>query len=687
MDFLLEIGTEEIPARFIPGALRDLKALLAQRLSTERLTFREIRIFGTPRRLSAVVDGLAEKQEDHLKELIGPPEKAVFAPDGTLTKAGLGFARGQGVTPNDLVIIETPKGRYVGIRQNQGGRAAKEILSGMIPDLVKAIPFPKSMRWGDSTLSFARPIHWMVALFGDQIIPLDWEGPAGGRTTYGHRFMAPDPLPLKDPSEYLDKLRNAYVLAEVEERKAAVLTGIEEAAGGRGALLIPDEALLIEVTHLVEYPYPLVGDFEPRFLSLPREVLITSMREHQRYFSLMDAGGSLIPHFIAVNNTRPLNPEVVKKGHERVLRARLSDAKFFYEEDLKVSLDRRVQDLSGMTFHRRLGTVRDKVERLKRLAGILASRFHPDLKGAAQRAAWLCKADLITQMVGEFPTLQGIMGMVYARQSGEPDEVAQAIREHYLPLASQGALPEGLIGTLVSLADKLDNLAGFFAIGLQPTGTADPYALRRQCLGILSILLKKEISLPLKQAFLLAREGFQVNLDLDEEALIKVLLAFCQGRWQTLMSGHGFGPEAIDAVLSLGGDDFLDGARRLESLDKFIKNPEFVSLSQALKRILNILKGREGLSEPKAGYLKEPGEKELFEILLAATRFLSDQLNGKNYDQAFSALIPLRSPINRFFDQVLVMDPDPLIRENRLALLKSIADLVHRLAYLEKIPI
>ncbi len=490
-DLLLEIGTEEIPARFIPGALDALKDLARERFIQSRLKYREIKTIGTPRRLALLVFGVSPFQDDKEENIIGPPKSSAFDENGRPTKVVLGFAKAKGVRVEDLGSFETPKGVYIGLKKKIQGLPANGVLAEILPQMILALPFPKFMRWGTSSFRFARPIHWIVALFGEQVVPFSLEGIDSGNQTFGHRFMAPAAIPLKDAGEYVSKLRKAMVIVDTEEREDQLCMAIEALARKAEGQVLADPELLQEVNFLVEFPEPVSGRFNPEFLQLPPEVLITSMKEHQRYFPLVDRQGILIPAFIAINNTRVEDTLRVVRGHEKVLRARLSDAQFFFREDLKKPLHEKVEALKTVVFHSRLGTSFEKVERIIELAAFLSRKLSPENEEMVRRCAFLCKADLTSLMVGEFPNLQGIMGREYALRSGEQEETARGIFEHYLPASSGSPLPETTTGTLVGLADRLDTLTGFFGLGQIPSGSADPYALRRQAQAVILLIWER----------------------------------------------------------------------------------------------------------------------------------------------------------------------------------------------------
>jgi len=687
--FLLEIGTEEIPARFIPGALQALRELARERLQQQRLSFGELKTMGTPRRLTLFVSDLASFQTDQEETIIGPPQNRAFSEDGQPTQVAYGFAKAKKRALEELELIETSKGIYLGLRHTTKGLAAATVLVELLPQLILDLPFPKFMRWGEGTIRFARPIHWLVALLGDQVIPFRIGEIESGNQTRGHRFMAGGPIFLRDAADYLPKLQEAFVIADPETRRALLLKGLESLSKKAGGELLPDPELVQEVTHLVEYPAPVEGRFDDAFLALPAQVLITSMKEHQRYFPLFKTDGSLMPRFIAVNNTKVHNSDQVIRGHEKVLRARLADARFFFLEDLKEPLEKKVLLLKGVVFHSRLGTSYEKVERIVALAVILARKLAPEKTEGVERTAWLCKADLTTHMVGEFPTLQGIMGREYALRAGEPEEVAQGIEDHYRPYAHDGALPQSITGALVGMADRLDSLLGFFSLGQIPTGSADPYALRRMAQGLILVIWDKGYSLSLSQVFDRGLEPFAKLGGEAPEQIKRDLFEFFNLRLGHLLEAEGIGRETIEAVLAGGWDDLGEVKARAQALDQFQQHPDFSSLTRGCKRALNILKGFSA-SEPglvDKALLIEPQELEL----LALIREKEERLNQLFREQKFLAylqeLAQLRTPIDAFFDKVLVMAPDNQVKNNRLALLFYLTSLFNRFAVFSKFSI
>jgi glycyl-tRNA synthetase beta chain len=681
-DLLLEIGTEEIPARFVIGALESLRRLAEERLQQARLPYREIKTVGTPRRLALLAFGLEPVQTDREEIIIGPPRSSAFGEDGQPTKVALGFARAKGVPVEDLSLLETPKGVYLGLKKKITGRSASAVLPELLPQLILDLTFPKNMRWGTSSLRFARPIHWIVALYGAEVIPFSLEGISSGRETYGHRFMAPKPISLTQAGEYAERLRSGKVIVDPQERRSILTRELEIQARKAGGQVRIDQQLLDEVTNLVEWPVPVTGQFEPDFLKLPAEVLVTSMKEHQRYFPLVDERGTLINRFIAVNNTQVTDEQRVIRGHEKVLRARLSDARFFFQEDTKEPLEGKVERLRGVVFHSQLGTSYEKVERVTELAAYLALLLVPGKEALVRRCARLAKADLTSHMVGEFPSLQGVMGREYARLSGEDPEVAQGIFEHYLPLSAQDLAPGSDTGALVGLADRLDTLAGFFSLNQIPSGSADPYALRRQAQGVILITWARDYGFHLGEALDQAISLYP-GLSALEPGLVKGnLLEFLGPRLEYLLTSQGHKKEVVEAVLAAGWSDLSEVRLRTRALSQFQNHSEFFSLTIGCKRALNILKGINpaAIEAVREAWFLEEAEIQLYGKIKENKENLNQLLENGSYTEYLQNLAMLREYIDRFFEQVLVMAPDEKIKNNRLALLLELTSLFNRFA-------
>lgn len=681
-ELVFEVGTEEMPAGFIPQALRALEEGFVRWLEEERIGHEGVKALGTPRRL-ALIARLEEVQRPLETLKVGPPKKVAFTPQGEPTKAAEGFARQYGLTPQDLVVVETEKGEYVAVRLKEEGRPTAELLRGSLPRLLLELPMPKAMRWADKALRFIRPIHWILAVFGGEVLEFQLDGIPSGPRTYGHRFMAPGAIEVADGRGYVEGLRRAYVLVDPEERRERVREEVLRAAEGVGGRPLLREELLEEVCHMVEWPVAVAGSFDPSFLSLPREVLITAMEHHQRYFPVVDAEGQLLPHFVAVSNTLARDMGVVRRGNERVLKARLEDARFFYQEDLKVPLRDRVERLKGVIFQAKLGTLYDKVERLVGLSARLAEVLCPGKVELAKRAAFLCKADLVTEMVGEFPELQGIMGREYALKGGEDPEVAEAIFEHYLPRFSGDMLPRTETGAVLSVAEKLDNLVGCFSVGLLPTGTSDPFALRRQAIGLIQIVLDRSWRLSLSEAIGWAIELLAGRAERPEAG--EEVLGFILGRFEGLMSAEGYEKDEIAAVLEVQKDDLVDARNRIRALHAFRRSEGFEALAIAFKRVANILKGQTYPEVVREDLLREEAERALYRAYRGVKERAEPLLEAEDYQGALSVLVEIKPVVDTFFDEVLVMTEEEDLRKNRLALLGALWRLFLRIADISKV--
>lgn len=682
-ELFLEIGTEEIPAGFLPKAMADMKLLVEKELAAARLTFDEVKTLATPRRLALVVAGLPAVQPDAEITAMGPSKQVAFGPDRTPTKAGEGFARGQGVDVSALQVVATEKGEYVAVVKKESGRPAPDILAEILPRLIGNIPFKKSMRWADLDVRFARPIHWIVALFDGVVVPFSFGSVQSGNASRGHRFMANQTFPVRDFAHYLEECERHFVIPDPASRKEIIRREVHRVAAAAGGHLLPDEGLLDEVTYLVEYPSVVKGAFSTSFLDVPKEVLITSMRSHQRYFSIVDEDGKLLPGFITINNTLTEDPTVVVRGNERVLRARLSDARFFFEEDQKVPLENRVESLKSVVYQQKLGTSYEKMERFRALAEDLAKQLNPAVAEKTSRAAFLCKADLVTGMVGEFPEVQGIMGREYALLQGDDAEVANAIAEHYLPTQAGGELPSSDIGAFVSIADKLDTICGCFGVGLIPTGSADPYALRRAALGIINIILDKGYTLSLIVLISHALDQLQSKLTRKREEVYSDVISFIEGRFVNLMA-EKYPADVVDAVVAESFDVLLDAAANIRDLAEFKNRPDFVSLAVAFKRVCNIVKEPVD-AEVNASLFQEEAEKKLHSAYNVVSHIVETKVADHDYLSALTEIATLKGVVDDFFDKVMVMAEDERVRTNRLALLQEIKGLFRGIADFAKI--
>ncbi len=682
-ELFLEIGTEEIPAGFIPKAMADVETLIGKELETARLSCSSIRTMATPRRIALCVQGLPAVQSDAETTVLGPARNVAFGPDGKPTKAGEGFARGQRVEVAALTIVSTDKGEYVAAVKKETGRPVADLLAEILPRMIGNIPFKKSMRWGDQEIRFVRPVHWIVALFDGIVIPFTFGTIESGTASRGHRFMADTTFPVRDFAHYQEECERHFVIPDPAKRKEIIRREIERVAAGAGGTVLPDEALLEQVTYLVEYPSAVRGGFSTVFLDVPKEVLITSMREHQRYFSLVDGKGKLLPNFITINNTLAEDPSVVVKGNERVLRARLSDARFFFEEDQKVRLETRVESLKAVVYQQKLGTSYEKMERFRTIAEGLADQLNPSVKAKASRAAFLCKADLVSGMVGEFPEVQGVMGREYALLQGEDAEVAAAIAEHYLPTQGGGDLPASDIGAIVSIADKLDTICGCFGVGLIPTGSADPYALRRSALGIINIIIDREYGLSLRALIDNALELLASKLTRPRHEVADDVLEFFRGRLVNLLADR-YPADAVDAAVSASFDDLVDVTARVAALAEFKSRPDFEPLAIAFKRVCNIVK-EEVITPVTADLFQDAAEGELHGAFQAVQTRVAAAVASRAYLDALTGIATLRGPVDTFFERVMVMAEDERVRTNRLALLQEIKGLFRDIADFAKI--
>ncbi len=684
--FLLEIGTEEMPARFISEAAAQLGEMAEKRLTEERLAYGCVRTAATPRRLALLVEGLPGRQPALVREVKGPAAKVAFDGEGRPTRAATGFAGSQGVPPDKLVLRRVGEVDYVFAIQEKAGRPTLEVLREAAPALIAALSFPKPMRWGDTDFPFIRPIRWLVALLDSVVVDFEAAGVRPGRRTYGHRVLG-RAVDLATAAEYFDRLREVYVVADPEERRAIIRREVRALAEAAGGVAPDDPILLEEVNNLVEYPTALAGRIGEEYLSLPRAVLITPMREHQRYFPVETVDHTLLPLFITVRNGSRDHLDTVRAGNERVLRARLDDAAFFYREDTARPLADRVEDLRKIVYLEGLGTLYDRSLRIGALAGEIAGAMSlagEDVKHL-ERAAWLCKADLGTAMVYEFPELQGIMGAEYALAGGEDPRVAKAVYEHYLPRLKGDELPVTPAGTALALADKLDHLAAIFSQNLLPTGSQDPYGLRRQALGVCNIILAGGLRLSLSRLTARAFEGLAgFPFKLAVNAAQTEVLEFFRSRVRGLFLERGLAYDTVDAVLSLGTDDITDAWARAAALQEFRAGPGYPDLMAAYTRAYRL--SRDTQSAPvNPALFTDAAEEELYRHCLAARRDVEQAMERGDYARALEEIAGLAGPVDRFFSAVLVMVEDPGLKRNRLAILGSVALLAASVADLSRL--
>ncbi len=669
-ELFFEIGTEELPASFVKIGMDLLNSKFSDLLNKNQIKFNKINTFGTPRRIGFYISEIYLKQEDSIIEQTGPAKRVAFDEYGNPTKAAIGFAKSQGVDVKDLEIIVTPKGEYVGVKKIIKGKETYEILKEKFPEFIKSIVFPKNMRWGKEKITFGRPIKWIIALLGDKIIEFEYGSYKSQKFSKGHRFLSPEKFEIKNYNQYLTELKKRWVIADFEERKKFLVNQINEIANKKNFIVDDDEELLDEVTNLVEYPFPVVGEFEEQFLKLPKEVVITTMKVHQKYFPVYDNNRKLLNYFVTISNNKAKDMEVIKKGNERVIRARLNDASFFFEEDRKYKLDYFVEKLRKVIFYNKLGTSYEKMERFKDIAVYLANTLNPDKAKVTERAAYLCKGDLETNMVYEFPELQGIMGKYYALHSGESEEVANAIYEHYLPRFSGDEIPKTDAGAFISIGDRIDSITGFFIINEIPTGNADPFALRRHALAIINIILKKGYRISLNELIDRAISLYLTKFQKIDKKVKSSIIEFIKQRFRNFMT-EKFNYDEIDAVIDVDFDDIYRSYKKIEALHKMKKDEIFINLITPFKRIANITKDwDETIVVPE--YFSTNEEKDLYKYFNEINENFQKEIKNENFINALKELTKLKEPIDNFFDNVLVMEKDEKLKKNRLSLLKTI---------------
>jgi glycyl-tRNA synthetase beta chain len=679
-DFLFELGTEELPPKSLLTLRNSLLASVTGGLAKAGLSHGEAQAYATPRRLAVLIKDLQTAQADQLVERRGPAVNAAYQGDGSLTKAAEGFLRSCNATADQVIILKTDKGEWLCVKQEVKGVSTAELVPAIIRQSLAELPIAKRMRWGAGTAEFVRPAHWVVLLFGDEVISADILDLPSGRTTRGHRFHQPEPFDLTSAASYGDALlKQGRVIASFDERKARIRELAESAAREVGGQAHIEADLLDEVTSLVEWPVPVMGAIEPKYLVLPAEVLITTLQENQKYFPVKDGAGKLMPHFITFSNVESSRMETVRVGNERVVRPRLADAEFFWNQDRKKTLDSRVAKLADITFQNKLGSLLDKAKRVQSLAAAIAERLGRD-SALVERAALLAKADLLTEMVGEFTNLQGTMGRYYALAEGEPDEIADAIEEQYLPKLSGGSLPATQTGQMLALAEKLDTLVGIFSAGLIPTGDKDPYALRRAALGAIRIVVEGKLDLDLPELLHLAAGNLHNVFDRAET--VDAVLEFILDRYKGYCLDREVQHDEFDAVLSIRPSRLTDFELRLRAVRTFRNLPEAASLAAANKRIRNILKKAEEavVANVEDRNLNEAEEKALLAEVRNAEADVLPLLHRQDYTAALSRLAALRETVDAFFDKVMVMCEDAELRRNRLGLLAIVEKLFLQIA-------
>lgn len=685
--YLLEIGLEEMPAHVVTPSIKQLHERVAQYLKEQRIDFAKIQEFATPRRLALLITGLADKQPDINESVKGPAKKIAQDADGNWTKAAIGFTRGQGVSVDDIEFKEIKGVEYVYVEKHVDGKPVAEVLPGL-KDVIEAMNFPTMMKWGRHSLQFVRPIRWLVSLLDDEIVPFSILDVTAGRMTRGHRFLGHD-VEIKHAEDYEAELNNDFVIANQKQRKNLIKSQIDEILAENDWIIDWDEDLLEEVNNLVEWPTSFAGSFDEKYLVLPEEVLITSMKDNQRFFCVRDHEGKLLPHFIAVRNGNSKYLENVIKGNERVLVPRLEDAKFFYEEDQKITIDQYVARLKKVSFHDKISSMYDKMGRTAVLAKLLGQKLNLSDEELADldRAAHIYKFDLTTQMVGEFAELQGIMGEIYAKLFGEKDDVAAAIKEHYMPISAEGELPAGKIGAILAIADKLDSIISFFAVDMIPSGSNDPYALRRQAYGIVRIIAVRGWHLPVmgmadEFAEALAAQGLTPEFDVSHNA--DQVHAFFLDRLKQFFNTQDLRYDVIDAVVDTKSADIANVLAAAETLDAHKDDDGFKEDVEALTRVLRIAKKadfKDGVPAVDPAKFQNPSETELFDLVAS----LDKKWDAQTLAQNFADLRAMAPVITNYFEENMIMDKDESIRSNRLALLQQLADDVYALGNLDKL--
>ncbi|MBX3307529.1 MAG: glycine--tRNA ligase subunit beta, partial [Nitrospira sp.] len=688
-ELLLEIGVEELPYQFIAPALVSLKESAERLCSDQRLTLQSVHTMGTPRRLTIVVDGLAVRQTSMTKEAMGPSKAVAFDQTGQPTKAAIGFAAGQGVAVQQLQIRQTPKGEYLFAVKHETGRLTAAVLADLLPQLVSTLSFPKAMKWNETGVRFARPVRWVVAVYGGAALPVKAAGVTASNQTKGHRVLGGGKwVPVRDAASYRSTLERQGVIVETQRRRQLIEEQIASICHKAGLQLNQDEALFDQAVYSTEQPTAIMGSFKETYLDVPEEILITSMKEHQGFFSLRHKQtGKLAPHFITVANNRAKDMSLIREGNERVLAARLADAKFFFDEDRKVRLKERAKKLGGVTFHQKLGTMAQKQERVKKLAGLIAARLSPEqdeLRQVCEQAASLSKADLLTGIVGEFPELQGIMGGEYARYDGESSAVAEAIREQYLPKAIEGELPKTSAGQVLSLADRLDSIAAFFHVGIVPTGSEDPFALRRHATAIVRIILEAGIRINLGKYIngarnLVSDDGFKGLPDSELEGVHRITEFVLERVRHYVRLVHGLRDDVVESVLkSVHGKaiDLVDLVQKMKAIEAVITKPDFDPLIVGFKRAHRLVEKEQWTREPvDAARFQHPAESALHQAVMGEQQQIEASIQAGAYDRALDALVRLKPVVDDFFAGVMVNADDQAVRSNRLSLLKAVDDL------------
>ena len=674
-DLLIEIGTEELPPKALLTLSNAFSDSVVAGFKKATLQAQDVASYAAPRRLAVLLKNMPEKQQDQLVERRGPAVKAAFDAEGNPSKAAQGFARSCGVQVADLDRMETNKGEWLVFKKEVAGKSVAELVAAIVSQALATLPIPKRMRWGSSDIEFVRPVHWIVMMLGDQVIADKVLNITASNQTFGHRFHYPKAIELANASDYAEQLETTgYVIADFAQRRDTVRQQAEDAAIKLGGIAKIDDSLLDEVTALIEWPIAVSGNFDKKFLNIPQECLISSMQDHQKYFPVVDKDGALLPHFITIANIDSRNPDAVREGNERVINPRFSDAAFFWDQDCKVSLASRREATQKITFQKKLGTLFEKTERIATLSEYIAKEIGAN-SSDAYRAATLSKCDLMSDMVGEFAELQGIMGRYYAQKDGETQAVADAMQQQYQPGFSADVIPESTTGKILSLADRLDTLLGIFAIGMKPTGSKDPYALRRSAIGVLRILIEGQLSLDLKQLLNTAASQYKDEIKANEA--VDDTFAFIMERLRAYYKDQGISADVIDAIASVDPQRPLNFDQRLKAVNAFRKLDAAEPLAAANKRIGNILKkSKDSLpNRVDTTLLVEEAEKALYQTVIDQTEKVTPLFNEAKYTEALSSLAALRDDIDNFFDHVMVMVEDHALKNNRLALLQQMRGL------------
>ncbi|SDL20092.1 glycyl-tRNA synthetase beta chain [Maridesulfovibrio ferrireducens] len=688
-DFILEIGIEEMPARFVPRLGEDIKNIFSDLLKEHMIDFAEVAAFATPRRLSVFVTDIALDQRKVEEEVSGPPARIAYDADGKPTKACDGFVKSQGIKPEDIYLIKTDKGDYLGAKKTVGGAATVSILPEMCITAIKKLSFPKKMKWGSLEFTFGRPLRWLLCLCGDQVVDFELAGLTSGRKTYGHRVMGAGPWDIASASDYFNTIeQKCSVVISPEKRGELVRAEGDKLASALNGSVVWKDSLLQEVSNLVEFPMPIIGNFEESFLELPKEVLLTSMESHQKCFGIENSDGNLLPHFLCTLNLKPKEMDLVRKGWEKVLKARLEDARFFWAKDLDTDFGVWLEKLEHVVFLGPLGTMGDKSRRLENLAALIAGKVDPDLQTEMARAGKIAKADLVSEMVNEFDKLQGLMGGIYGFKKGEDDVVCKAISEQYLPAGPESPVPSTIGGAIISMTDKADTLVGCFGLNKIPTGANDAYALRRAALGIIRMILEFRLSVDILEIFDMAYDGYSKDIKwkLDKAEILEKLGDFISSRLRAYFTGQGYETRVVDAALGAGFRDVNALKARVEALSEFAKEEGFEQSVLTFKRASNIIRkqGSEAGLILTGGYevekLIEPQEKDLAKKLDDTADRFEELWGNDDFTNLFGILGELRPFVDDFFDNVMVISDDESLKINRLNLLQALVDRLSRLA-------